>query len=110
MKAGQLRQRIVIQSGSAAQNTFGEITTTWAARATVWAAVEPLSGREFLDSKLIEAEISTRIRIRRRSDVTETDRLTWSEPGGTAHTFEVQAVIEDATHRREQQLMCKEIL
>lgn len=109
MKAGQLRHRVTLQTATETQNTFGELTRTWATLATVWGSVEPLTGREFMDGRLVEAEISTRIRIRRRSDVTEANRVVWSEPGGTAHTFEVVAVIEDATHQREQQLMCTEI-
>ena len=109
MRAGQLRHRVVIQSGSASQDSFGQVTQTYAAAGTVWAAVEPLSGREFLDGKLVEAELDTRIRMRRQSGVTERSRITWTEPGGTAHTFEVQAVIEDPTHHREMQLMCKEL-
>lgn len=110
MRAGLLRHRVVLQRGSASQDSFGGVSQTWSAAGTVWAAVEPLSGREFLDSKLIEAEITTRIRIRRRSGVTEGHRITWTEPGGAAHNYEVQAVIEDPTHRREMQLMCREVM
>jgi len=111
MQAGKLRHRIVLQAGTASQNSFGELTQTWAAISggTVWASVDALSGREFLDSRQIEAQVDYRIRIRWRDDVTERNRITWTDPMSVAHSFEIRAVLPDATSRRQLELMCAEV-
>lgn len=111
MQAGKLRHRIVLQQATTSQNSFGELTPSWAAVSggTVWASVEALSGREFLDSRQIEAQVDYRIRLRWRDDVTERNRVTWTDPMNVGHVFEIRAVLPDATHRRQLELMCAEV-
>lgn len=46
ISAGQLTERIVIQSPTDSQNEVGEATLTFATFATVWADVRSMSGRE----------------------------------------------------------------
>lgn len=46
MKASTLRHRITIQEATTAQDTYGQPSLTWSAVTTVWAAVEPLVGKE----------------------------------------------------------------
>ena len=75
MRAGKLRQRVTIQDKSVSQNTYGEEVITYVDWATVWAAVEPLRGREFLEGRQITAEVSTRIRIRYRSGISPEMRV-----------------------------------
>ena len=66
MKAGKLRHRVTLQEDQAAgtQDSYGQEVEDWQDVATVWAAVEPLQGREFLGGKQLVAEVTTRIRIR----------------------------------------------
>lgn len=70
VKAGKLRHRVTIQ---AQQNTQDPVTganiVTWVDVATVWASVEPLSVREFIQSQATQSEISARITIRYRPDL-----------------------------------------
>ncbi len=105
MRAGQLRHRVTIQQKIISQNSFGEEVVTWSDVATVWAAVEPLRGQEFIEARQAEAEITARIRMRYRSDVRPDMRVVW----GT-HTYDVLAVIDVAGRGRELQLMCREIV
>lgn len=105
MRAGELHNRVTIQSKTVTQNTFGEEVIVWAAVATVWAAVEPLLGREYLAGRLLEAEQTTRIRIRYRAGVAPEMRVIWD-----AHIYDIQSVQEVRSERRELVLMCKEIL
>lgn len=44
--AGELTERITIETPAKGQNNVGETTLTWSTFATVWAKVESLSGRE----------------------------------------------------------------
>lgn len=105
MRAGQLRHRVTLQSKSVVQNTFGEETITWTDTATIWAAVEPLRGREFLEARQDQAEVSTRIRMRYRSGVAPEMRAVFG-----SHTYNIQAVIHLEERQRELHLMCSEVL
>lgn len=68
--AGKLRHRIQLQSRTETQDaTTGAVVVTWATQATVWASIEPLSAREFMQSAGTQAQVSARIVIRHRSDV-----------------------------------------
>lgn len=70
MDAGRLRHRVTIQSVTETRDTSsGAIALSWADVATVWAAIEPLSGREFLAAQGEQAEVVARILIRFRDDV-----------------------------------------
>lgn len=44
--AGELTERITIETPAKTQNSVGEATLTWSTYATVWAKVQSLSGRE----------------------------------------------------------------
>ncbi len=69
-KAGSLRHRVTVQRRAAVQDPVtGEMSQAWAAIATVWASIEPLSVREFIQSGKDNARIDTRITIRHREDV-----------------------------------------
>ena len=103
MKIGSLRHRVTIESQTTTQDAYGGEVITWSEVATVWAAVEPLSGREFMDGRRQEAEINTRIRIRYRSGLLPGMRVTWGD-----HTYDIEAVIERESRRREIWLMCRE--
>lgn len=76
--SGRLRHRVRIErlvaltdsNGDALQDPVtGELLRTWQTIATVWAAIEPLSAREFVQSRTEQSEISTRITIRWRADL-----------------------------------------
>lgn len=78
MQAGKLRHRVTLQEfviGSPAVNAIGEPAGAWAEWATVYAAVEPMAGRELLAAQQISAETTGRIRIRYREGVTEEMRV-----------------------------------
>src|SRR5690606_24006417 len=101
--AGQLRHRITIQAATET-NTSGSLSISWSDLATVWAAVEPLSGREYFAVQQSQNVVSTRIRIRHRADVTPQMRVSWD-----GRIFEIESIINDPTNAREVQLMCREV-
>jgi SPP1 family predicted phage head-tail adaptor len=64
MKAGPLRHRIVCDEPITSTAENGEELVSFIPAFTVWAAIEPVNGRERLYGEQIIAEGSTRIRIR----------------------------------------------
>lgn len=77
MRAGPLRERVTIQSKIVARDSFNAEVITWVEVATVWMAVEPLSGREYIAARQAQSEVTTRFRCRYRADVTSAMRLVW---------------------------------
>jgi len=104
MRAGELRHRVTIQEAVTAQNSFGEETPSWQDVATVWAAVEPLQGREYFDAQKQVAEVDTRVRVRYRAGIGPTMRVVWG-----VHTYDIGAVLDVGGRHRELHLMCREV-
>lgn len=84
IKAGRLRHRVRLEryadlldsNGDVLQDPVsGEISREWTLVATVWAAIEPLSAREFIQSQATQAEVVARITIRYRADLEPTWRI-----------------------------------
>ena len=102
MIAGRLDQRVTIERLTYVEDPMGGGIETWAPLATVWAAVEPLNGREFFAASTTLSETTTRIRIRYRAGLTVVDRI---NHGGTL--YDIQAIINPRSGDRELVLMCK---
>jgi len=108
MKAGKLRHRIELQSNAPTQDSYGEPIASWTTDDTVWASIEPLSGRELLRAQEVHAEVTTRIRVRYpgalgASTLTADDRIKHG-----ARIFEIAAVINPDERDRELELLCVE--
>ncbi len=76
LEAGRLRHRVRIERIVSTQDPVtGAMTDTWTEVAKVWAGVEPLSAREFVQSAAGQSEVTARITIRTR-EIFATDRIT----------------------------------
>ena len=105
MRAGRLRHKVTIQDYTESQNTFGEVTKNWTDYATVWAAVEPVKGREFWESQQINAEITTKVTLRYLAGVKPKMRILHD-----TRIFEIDSVINVDERNRELQLLVKEMV
>ncbi len=75
LAAGELRHRVLIQQQVTTRDEDGVQTTSWVEVATVWASVEPLSAREFIQSGQTQAAVTARITIRYREGLLPTMRI-----------------------------------
>ena len=65
MEAGKLRHRVKFQEFALTQNpNTGAVSQTWSDVVTLWASVEPLSVREFIQSASTQNQITARITTR----------------------------------------------
>jgi SPP1 family predicted phage head-tail adaptor len=91
LAAGRLSHRVTLQQPVQTRDeTTGEVLETYADVADVWAAIEPLSAREFIQSAALQAQVVARITIRYRSDV----QSTWRVVDG-AKIYKIEGVLED---------------
>ena len=70
MNPGRLRHRITFIRFAEGQNEVGDDILIEEPFKTVWAAVEPLKGREYLEAQKIQPEIAYRIIIRYTKGIT----------------------------------------
>ena len=103
MSAGELRHRVTIQWPTKAADEAGGFSTTWADLATVWAAIEPLSGRERFHAQSQNMSVSHRVRMRFLAGVTAEHRVIF---GG--RFFNVRSVINQGERNRWLILDCEE--
>lgn len=95
--AGRLRHQITIQRQTQTQNAqTGELTVTWADVATVRAAVEPISAREFIAAQEPNAKITARVTIRYRDGIDSSMRLIHR-----GRRYNIHGVLEDMDSGRE---------
>jgi SPP1 family predicted phage head-tail adaptor len=105
VRAGELRHRVTIQGRTITRNSYGEEKVDWMPVATVWAEVTDLSGREYFAAQQVQAEVTTRIRIRYRPGVAPEMRVV-----AGARTFDILAVLDPDGRRRELHLMCRGVV
>ena len=98
--AGMLRKRIVIQQLNETQNAKGEPLATPATFATVWAAIEPLQGRELLAAQQVLADVTHRIRLRYLAGVKPKMQVLWN-----ALIFDIAVVLNPESANRELELL-----
>lgn len=106
MRAGKLRHRLAIQAlvpGSPAQNSSGEPDETWTTLATVWAAIEPLKGREFLAAQQVSSEVTGKITIRYYAGVTAKYRFLYG-----ARIYDIVAPVNVDERNVEMQFYVRE--
>lgn len=65
--AGNLNRRIKIQRPSTIKDSVGAPSRTWLDVATVWADIQPLSGREAVIASRISAQVTHQITVRYQS-------------------------------------------
>lgn len=83
--AGGLRHRVTIQERLNTQDPqTGENTYSWEDVATVWAKVEPLSAREFIQSQATQSQVVARITVRYREGLNAEMRMLHN---GTAYNI-----------------------
>ena len=84
LAAGRLRHRVLIEhyvldvdsNGDVIQDEqTGATTGQWVEFATVWAAIEPLSAREFLAAQATQSQVTARIVIRHLEGLNAAMRL-----------------------------------
>lgn len=105
MAAGRFRHRVEIGRYVGDQDQWGDpAPKQWEHVATVWAAVEALTGRLYFEARQTAEQSDHRITIRWRRGI---------EPGMIVRydgrEFTIQAVLDRDGTRRWLQLICREV-
>lgn len=104
IEAGRLRHRVRIEelrylldsNGDTWQDDMtGETRQTWQEVATVSAAIEPLSAREFVQSQAMQSQVTARIVIRYRDGLNAAMRLVHVRTGRPDVIYNPAAFLPD---------------
>lgn len=100
--AGELNKRVTIEYPIETRGgEYSDPQQSWEPLASVWAKVEPLTGREFFQNREQQGELTVRITIRALEAVTDKMRVVWN-----AKTYQIKSVIDPLEFNEEMQLMC----
>jgi SPP1 family predicted phage head-tail adaptor len=106
MRAGKLRHQVSVQSATDTTDGRGSTTQSWSTVTTVWASVEPISGRELLRGDQVAADVTHRVRLRAPGlTLTPRHRLLF----GSRH-LAIDRVINVEERGEEYELLCHEVV
>lgn len=106
MRAGQLRQRIDVQSVALTGDGGGGATEVWSNFASgIYAHVEPLSGLELFQAQQVNDQLTHKVTIRYFPGITSKMRVKY----GT-RIFLIEYPIDPEERHRSIELMCKELV
>lgn len=105
MRAGPLDKRLTIRRQVTADDGRGGRTQSWSDVATVWASVDGLSTREFLQAGAIQNAMTHIVQMRYRDDVTIKHRLYWALRG---KTFEILS-FRETSRAQGLEMECVEV-
>lgn len=109
MNAGKFRNLITIQQPTSAQQTDGSYGVTWSTFATVYAAIEPLTGKELVMAGGVETMYTHRIRTRAIGGITPNMRVQFVDGfSGVTRYFSIVHIRNVESGNREMQLICEE--
>ena len=102
MRAGELRHRIEIKEPVETRDSYGSVTISWQTLDTVWAAMWPLKVKEYVGLGQTQSELTHRVRIRFRDDVTTKMRLEFKE-----RTMSIVQIINPDERNIMLEMLCK---
>ena len=108
IRAGSLDKRVTIQTRNETDDGAGGQTIVYADLATVWASIEPGTGREFVAAQQLQPELSHIVTIRYRSDVTAKHRIKYVS-NGVARSFAIHIPVDPLERHEQLVLYCSEL-
>lgn len=103
MNPGILRHRITIQKYGPVENSIGEKTVGYQDDYSVWAKIEPISGRDRERLGKSETEVSHKVLIRYRTGITPANRIVYN-----GRIFDIIVPINNGELNKTLTIFCME--
>jgi SPP1 family predicted phage head-tail adaptor len=105
MRAGLLRNRVIVQEPILTQNNFGEEEVSgWQRKATVWANIVRDQGNENYDAQQIKNVVDLKITTRYFAWITPKMRLIFKDK-----PIDIDSVVDPDGRRRSLEIRCKQV-
>lgn len=103
MIIGDLNKQITIQYQTKVADGMGGFTSTWTDADTIWAAIWPVSATEYIKAAQTTMTVTSRIRIRYRSNMRPDYRIKYGNK-----YFSISSIINPNMGNEWLDLLCKE--
>lgn len=103
--AGDLRERVTLQSVSTSRNAIGGLVEEWDDVDTIWARIEPMGAGEQWRRLQMNAQANWKITTRYRTDVTPQMRFEWQ-----GKTFLIRGITSADERKRFLTFACEELI
>jgi len=104
MRAGRRNKKIQIRGFVQAKDEFGQPVKTPFTVATVWASINPLTGRETWIAEKYSAELDTKIEIRWRTDIREDYHIKHGKS-----FYKIEYIVNPEMANRDLIIACKKV-
>ena len=98
MRAGRLRDRVLLQRNEQVRDAIGGVSTQWVDVDTLNAEIRSVSGRAYLSASAEQAEVTAEILMRYRPDVQSGMRL--------VRGAEIYTIVTPLPDPKRRQLLC----
>ena len=105
MRAGRFNKRITFREKIETQNEIGEWVISYEDWATVWAAIEPMTGKMYFQAKQANSEVEGIVVIRYRKGILPTMQIKYGD-----RIFSIISIIQPKENHRELDIFYKEAL
>lgn len=106
---GKYRNRITFQAFDGTTDQYGDVRTdddaNWEDVKTVWACINPLSGKEFFAAEQSQSEVTHKISCRYAEGITTAMRITHK-----GRKFHIVSVIDWENRHKELLILAKELV
>lgn len=106
---GKMRHRVTFQRFSGSQDGFGDPLqaddANWTDAVTLWAAINPISGREFYAVEQSQSEVSHKVSCRYRAGLDTAMRIVCG-----SRRFKIVSIIDWEERHESLLIMCKELV
>ena len=111
--ASRAKHRVTIQQPQETPDDAGGRSVEWVSAGTVWAIVEPMSGREIYASSKLQSRVDARITIRYQSELADTTTAAKRRLLYGGRVYNIAAIMNRDTDMKAegtvfQQLLCTE--
>lgn len=103
IQSGKLRQRVTFEALTKVRDSHGAEKPQWMPVCTVWAAINPLSGKSLFAAQQNHSEITGTIDLRYRADINAELRAVHE-----GKIYSIHAVINPELRNKELKLMVSE--
>jgi SPP1 family predicted phage head-tail adaptor len=103
IRAGRLRHRLTLQRKTETRTSTGDVTIAWVTDSTVWGAIEPLSGKEYIAASQTQNEAEVKILIRYHATIADTWRVV-----NDGKAYSIHAILNADERNNAMTLMCSQ--
>mgnify|MGYP002784852241 CR=1 FL=1 len=101
--ATRLRHRLTLQEPVHTPDSGGGYVSSWNDVAQLWAEILPVSGRERLFAGKVQAQVTHRILVRYRSDISTSHRLAFE-----SRVFNIRSVMNERECNETLEILVEE--